>query len=274
DIFFRHSSDDGATWDAKKNLSSNAGTSFSPQVAVSGSPGSDVYVVWYDSTLGTNDIFFRHSSDDGATWDAKKNISSNADSSVSPQIAVSGSDVYVVWYDFTPGNNDIFFRHSSDDGATWDAKKNLSSNAGTSFSPQVAVSGSPGSDVYVVWQDTTPGSDDIFFRHSSDDGATWDAKKNLSSNAGASALPQVAVSGSDVYVVWHDSTPGNLDIFFRHSSDDGATWDAKKNLSSNAGTSFFPQIAVSGSPGSDVYVVWQDSTPGSSDIFFRKGSEV
>ncbi|HXV47102.1 MAG TPA: sialidase family protein [Nitrososphaera sp.] len=150
------------------------------------------------------------------TWDATKNLSSNAGGSALPQVAVSGSDVYVVWYDGTTGNSEIFFRHSSDDGATWDAKKNLSSNAGSSVFPQVAVSGS---DVYVVWYDSTPGSSDIFFRHSSDDGATWDAKKNLSSNAGDSSSPQIAVSGSDVYVVWHDFTPGNYDIFFRKGSE-------------------------------------------------------
>lgn len=54
-------------------------------------------------------------------------------------VAASGSNRFVIWVDKTPGNNDIFFKRSTDNGATWKAEKNLSANSGTSDSPQVGV---------------------------------------------------------------------------------------------------------------------------------------
>ena len=38
----------------------------------------------------------------------------NAGQKFSPQIAVSGNNVYVVWTDKTPGNFDILFKRSTD----------------------------------------------------------------------------------------------------------------------------------------------------------------
>jgi hypothetical protein len=200
------------------------------------------------------------------TWDSFQNLSNNAGGSAHLQIAVSGDNVYIAWKDHTPGNHDIFFRTSSDSGATWSARKNLSNNEGSSRDPQIAVSGD---NVYVAWWDSTPGNSEIFTKTSSDSGATWSARKNLSHLAGDSAHLQISVSGDNVYVVWTDHTPGHPDIFFRTSSDSGATWSARKNLSNNAGGSHFSQIAVS---GDNVYVAWWDSTPGNSEIFFRAGT--
>ena len=53
--------------------------------------------------------------------------------------------------------------------------------------------------------------------------------------------------------------PGNADIFFAFSTDNGLTFSTPDNLSENTGVSFEPQIS---SQGNNVYVVWQDDTPG------------
>ena len=68
-----------------------------------------------------------------------------------------------------------------------------------------------GSNRFAVWSDSTPGNDEILFRRSTDNGATWKAVSNLSDNTGASDNQRLAVSGDSVYSVWHDLTPGNHD---------------------------------------------------------------
>jgi hypothetical protein len=263
DVYVRVSTDNGATWGAKVKVSTT-GTNFSPtpQVAVI---GSNAYITWHDD--GTGDIFVRRSTDNGATWKAVVNISNNAGYSSQTQIAVSGANVYLVWRDDTPGNDDILFRRSTDNGATWKVVVNLSNNAGDSFGPQIAVSGS---NIYVVWYDNTPGALDVFSKRSTDNGATWKAVKNLSNNAGTSYSPRIAVSGSNVYVTWPDNTPGNYDVLLRRSTDNGATWKAVKNLTNNAGASSTPQITT---VGSDVYIVWVDQTTGNDDIFLRRSAD-
>jgi hypothetical protein len=132
------------------------------------------------------------------------NLSNNAGSSFEPRIAVSGNNVYVVWRDNTPGNNDIFLRASNDNGSTFNEIINLSNNSGASDSPHIAVSDNT---VYVVWQDNTPGNDEVFFSASDNNGATFSRPVNLSNNAGSSFEPRIAVSGNNVYVVWRDNTP-------------------------------------------------------------------
>ena len=158
-------------------------------------------------------------------------ISSNNGTSEMPQIAVQGSNVYVVWQDNTPGNYDIFFTYSSDNGSSFAPIRSLSNNTGNSEFPQIAVQGS---NVYVVWQDNTPGNYDIFFTHSSDNGNSFAPIRSLSNNTGNSELPQIAVQGSNVYVVWQDNTPGNYDIFLQRSLSNGTKFN-DRNLSRNNG---------------------------------------
>jgi len=113
------------------------------------------------------------------------------------------------------------------------------------------ISAASGSNRFVVWQDNTcppikcTAQNDIFFRRSTDNGATWKAVVNLSNNTGSSVDPQIAVSGSNVYVVWQDTTPGNFDILSRRSADSGSTWKSVgvSNLSKNTGNSISPQVA-------------------------------
>ena len=70
--------------------------------------------------------------------------------SFSPQLAVSGNNVYVVWQedDAITGNQDIFFKKSTDGGDTFTDEINLSKDPGGSGDPQIHVSGR---NLYIVW---------------------------------------------------------------------------------------------------------------------------
>ena len=129
-----------------------------------------------------------------------------------------------------------------------------------------------GSNVHVVWDDSPPGNQDILYRRSLDNGSTFpNVIKNLSGNVGFSSTPDIAVSGSTIHVVWPDDTPGNLEILYRRSLDNGSTFpNVIKNLSSNTGDSFKFSDAVS---GNSVYVVWNDDTPVSTQILYRTSAD-
>jgi Collagen triple helix repeat (20 copies) len=274
DIFFRVSNDNGETFGPPIDLSSNNGTSFNSEMVVS---SSNVYVVWQDTSNGPDaDIFFRVSNDNGETFGPPIDLSSNTGFSTGKQILVSGSNVYVVWQDTSNGpDSDIFFRVSHDNGQTFGPPIDLSSNTAGSGTPQILVSGS---NVYVVWQDFSNGPDaDIFFRVSNDNGDTFQPPIDLSSNTAGSGDQQTVVSGSNVYVVWEDLSNGpDADIFFRVSNDNGETFGPPIDLSSNTEESRTTQLLEDSHnnvlivSGSNVYVVWQDTSNGPDrDIFFR-----
>ena len=54
------------------------------------------------------------------------------------------------------------------------------------------------------------------------------------------------------------NTPGNVDIFFAVSNNNGTSFGTPINMSNNTGGSFNPQIAAI---GNNVYVTWGDNTP-------------
>ena len=267
EIFYRRSFDGGATFGPIINLSNNAGVSARPAIALS---GNNVHVVWDDNTSGNFDILYRRSTDGGASFtESTKNISANSGSSFSPAIAVSASTVHVVWDDSTPGNNDILYRRSTNNGAAFHPIKNLSDNVGVSKVPSIAAIGN---NVHVVWSDATSGNFEILYRRSIDGGNSFpNVIKNLSSNAGGSFVPAIAASGNNVHVVWTDETSGNPEILYRRSIDGGNSFpNVIKNLSGNTGTSTISAISLS---GNNVYVVWTDDTIGNFEIIYRTSSD-
>lgn len=262
EIYFRQSDDGGATWTADERLTNNAGASGHPAIAVD---GQNIYVVWDDDTPGNSEVYFKKSGDGGTTWTTNKRLTNNEGYSALPTIAVNGQNIYVVWGDDTPGNGEIYFRKSADGGATWAKNERFTNNAGYAENPIIAVYGQ---NIYAVWLDSTPGNSEIYFRKSGDGGATWTANKRLTTNAGESYNPKIAVNGQNIYLVWYDDTPGNFEIYFKKSADRGATWTANKRLTNNEGYSKYPAIAAD---GQNVYVVWDDDRLGNYEIYFKKG---
>jgi hypothetical protein len=80
---------------------------------------------------------------------------------------------------------------------------NLSNNSGASQAQNMAASEN---NVYVVWQDNSTGNDEIYFRHSTDNGQEFGDTVNLSKDIGQSESPQLAASENNVYVVWQDNS--------------------------------------------------------------------
>jgi hypothetical protein len=257
EIFFSRSTLSGIV-NHTISLSNTTANSDNPQIATS---GDNVYVVWNGTDHSNSEIFLRRSTDSGATFSPLLNLSSNRGPSYDQKITASGNSVYVVWRDLTVSKGDIYYRRSTDSGATFEHFRSLStSNVGLpSKSPQIAVSENI---VYVVWSQSTPilGSD-IYYRKSTDSGATFSSSpKDLSLNNGYSMDPELALSRKNAYVVWLDTANSITlrDIFFERIGDAGA-----KSLTNNA-LSYGQKIAAS---GNNVYVVWADRTSSNNDVF-------
>jgi hypothetical protein len=80
--------------------------------------------------------------------------------------------------DFAP--NRVWFTRSSDQGDTWSTPQYVSlAPAGTNEVFPVVTAGAPG-DVHVAWMDNrVNGQYNLYYRHSSDGGATWSPEDDL-----------------------------------------------------------------------------------------------
>src|SRR5918999_585271 len=170
------------------NLSSNIGNSGFPKISII---EEKFYVIWTDNTTGNGDVYFKRSMDNGGTFGGTENLSNNTGASLSPNIATSGNNVYVIWTDNTTGNGDVYFKRSMDNGGTFGGTENLSNNLGRSSEPDFTLDQE---EVYITWTDYTTGNGDVYFKASPENGNKFKGKKILAKNLGNSLQPQIAVS--------------------------------------------------------------------------------
>ncbi len=228
--------------------------------------GSYVHTTFTDNRSGNFDVYYKRSIDGGATFEADMQLTFDTLNSHNSAIAVSGSNVYIVWYDSRDGNTELYYKLSNDNGFAWTADTRLTNNSGKSWHPSVTVNGSV---VQIVWHDDTPGNNEIFYKRSNDGGNTWTTDMRLSNTAGSSNMPGIAVSGSNVHVSWYDSTNGNWEIYYKRSTNGGTSWGADTRLTNNAYSSFYPTIAVS---GSTVHIAWTDNRNGPLSILYKRST--
>ncbi len=266
-LFFRVSHDNGVSFNPLVQLTPSTGaTAIAPPEIHMVSDGNNIYLVYTQNFFGLFGCCvntpFTMSDNNGFTFSTPITPIAGGGAGQNPQIAVSGNNVYVVHQERFPGAIDVFFAASTDNGVSFGTPINLSNN-GASILPQIAASGS---DIYVIWNNSTPENKDIFFTASTNSGVSFTTPINLSNDSGNSVSPQIAASGSNVYLVWQDDTAGNTEIFFAASTDNGTSFGSALNLSSNTGFSEHPEMVVS---VNNVYAVWDNSgNAGNPDIFF------
>jgi hypothetical protein len=274
-LWFRTSTDGGRTFDRAISLSSNHDNRDSIIPKAIAAFGNNVYVVWRH--LGedgkTGSISFRASTDSGKSFGRVVEVSGNAAYSSSPKVAAFGKNLYVVWdvinkeAEVTGKNPGVFIAKSTDGGFTFENETKLS--ADTVFGEgQVAVYTN---HVFVAWAgsvyDTKQSINDVFFKFSSDNGDRFGETISMHKDFVDSENVELATAEGRMDVVWQDKVTGNGEIFHTSLKDRQVLADGARNLSNTEGLSECPSIATS---GNSTYVVWEDSTYGNHEIFFKR----
>ncbi len=256
-----------AGWTPAKRLTWNAGRSEYPAAAIDSADA--IHVVWDDYPFSITEIYYKRSTDGGTTWGAARRLTWTSGQSEMPAIAVDSADaIHVVWQDSTPGNWEIYYKRSTDGGTTWGSIQRLAWTAGESLFPAIDSSGS----VHVVWEDGTPGNYEVYFRSSADGGATWNPTKRLTWTPAGSFGPDIAIGASDqIHVVWSDDNPGNDEIFYKRSTDGGATWSAARRLTWTSNGSFKPAIAIHST--GQIHIAWYNETPDYGEIYYKRSAD-
>src|SRR4030042_1058174 len=201
-----------------------------------------------------------------AGWTGAQRLAWTAGESSMPAVAIDAGDgIHIVWQDVTSGIAEICYKRSLSGGTTWSALQHLTWNSGASEYPATAADSSD--RIHVVWQDDKSGSTEIYYKGSTNGGASWSSAKRLTWTSGISECPALAMgSGANVYVVWHDDTPGTQEIYFKGSTDGGTTWNSARRLTWASSDCWTPAI-VKGS-GNALHVFWSQD-----DIFTKKSTD-
>jgi len=276
-IAFRSSTDGGATWGTMKPLfNSNQGQYDICLVTTSSG-------AVYASYMQGNHIMFQKSTNHGATFTAPIQVSGGtwADK---PWIATSasGTDVYITWT--TRGN--LYAVNSHNAGNTWSAPLKVTnetgmyyfSNGGTvlpngtavmvgsEYPEQGNVTGATGPIPIAVFRTTNGGTSwtrsvpDTLFT-----GATYATSSVTTVASDANGTLVLVYSGSL-------AAGGNGHVFTRRSTDSGATWSARTELTTSAGGADATSVAASGKGNGQFAVTWMDNRTGGWNVWYRSST--
>jgi hypothetical protein len=304
EILLARSIDNGTTFSEAINLSNTTNTN-SRNLELS-SFENNVYAVWLDEDeQGNGIILFRGSNDGGETFGnpitIARNVTTNDDFTF-PKVAAYGNNVYIAWNVADSWRaqgqgeiiTDLLYVKSSDQGNTFSPPIKLNNNGEKVGEAQLAAYNNA---VYVVWGSSPYDhvTSNLFFTKSMDNGNTFSnatevetdnfvnpsnveivvVGNNNSEGSREQSLSQTSSSSQQVqrqpqlYIAGQvPLSDENEDIFLASSSDNGDTFSqTTTNLSNNSEFSECPSIAAS---ANNIYVIWQDRTPGNNEALFTK----
>ncbi len=257
--------------------------------------GDQIYVVWEDdreSDIGHRNVYFANWDDNVAVRQFVQIRAANDDpdgdyDAITPAIAVhyeptEGPDrqILLTWTDNRFGAHDVWFTRAVNGYNFLTEEIRLDTDdPGNAYSARPQIRGDGLGGVYVAWEDSRDGGNDVYVNRSSDFGFHWEASDTRvdggdaggNSNAFGVALAVDRDSSPPAaYVAWHDERNGGRDIFLNGSVDAGATWqDAATRIDGGgegANESFYPSVVAH---DGRVVVAWHDDRDVGFDILMR-----
>ncbi len=250
------------------------------------------YIAWAEVPVSSTEIYFRKWTPAANAWtkmdgtSGTDNVSNNSGSSNAPQIKLdSNNNPYLVWYDDTLGNNQIYFRKWTP-GTGWTkmdgsaGTDNVSSTSGGVYIYRFLLDTS--NNPYIVWVDSTTGNGDIYFSKWTPAANAWtkmdgtSGHDNISNTASKSEDPEMWLDNSNnPYIVWRDETTGNGDIYLKKWTPAANDWtkmdgtEGYDNVSGTGTTTRYPEIRV-GSDNIPKIIWYEEVTVWNYEVYFRK----
>ena len=267
-VVFTKSTDHGAHWTTPVNTYGNVSWNDKPTIAVSDS-GVDVYISFNGPTGG--DPWMAQSHDAGATWTQTKLVDSNRyffdfDSDVASDGTVYFAETSILYggggnkgtTPTGPIEEHVFI--SRDRGATWENRTVASIQPGIAcvaagctpdfYLGHAALSADANGNLVFLYDGATTagGLQTTAAKRSTDGGRTWSAAVTLSSVGEESTAPAIESRGAGDVRAWYDQTSGggNVDawnVWYRTSTDGGATWAAPVRISDASGGAAYKTAA-------------------------------
>lgn len=252
------STDNGASW-SEDTIPTALLQTDKPHFIADLNPNSPfknyLYTAYTDFNLSNEPIKFARSTNGGANFSTPLIISGTVGSkrSVGANLAVGPSDeIYTAWsaFHFTPPDSiGLGFNKSTNGGTTWRIPREIrriknipgtltkgGNRIRVNSLPSMAVDRSNGSRrgwVYMVYDERSPTTPDIFLIRSTDGGNSWSAPKKLNQDEGGNDqwFPWISVDPATghLYVVYYDSRnfPANdsAQVYISWSPDGGETFE-------------------------------------------------
>jgi hypothetical protein len=269
-IMCRVSADEGVTWSQETQLTSDSGDNTG--VSTLQMSNGVLLIAWSSSRTGNNEIFCRTSADRGSSWSLDTQITLSSSRNLKPALcqAANGS-IWVVWSSDRSGGYDLYYKTSSDCGASWSSSVRLTTDLSLDKSP--AFLQARDGRLWVFWSSDRTGDYDIFYKIYN--GTAWSNTAKLHTSPSIDLNPFILqTTDSRIYVFWCARQPTQTatdDIYYTCSSDGGVSWSEGVEFASSNYDDLWPSAIQT--YDTKIWVTWTsdkaDQPDGNWDIYMK-----
>lgn len=262
------------SWGPEEQLTNSSQSARNGAEAVG--PAGTLHMLTVDDRTGIPHVFYQRKPDGEAGWSAQTVLSFESDGSVQAgyncALCTDGNrGVYAVWEEYYNGNSSLYFRRSTDDGATWGDRVLVAApDAATvnAVCPNIAVD--QVGTLHLVWlMVPLSGSQGrLFYRKGAADGKTLSTPMNLRSGSAVVSSPGVAVGSRSLLAYFQENVGGYEQVRYLRSTDCGDHWSDAQTLSRAGLYCRQPKLVFDGQE--NFYSIWtQGAGSGADTVVFR-----
>jgi len=220
DLFYKTSRNNGYTWSNATQLTTDPKRDLNPS-AIQDTNGT-IWVVWQSSRTGDYDLFYKTYN---GSWSNATQLTTNVYNDELPSIAQMKDDrIWVVWQYATDIDFEIYYKTYN---GSWSNATALTNNPDYDWDPSIIQAHDD--SILMVWSrelyrgGTDPWQDDLFYKTSVDNGATWSEDIQLTTDEdwnenGPSVAEINFVGHCRIWLTWHSDKGENFDIYFSRTN--------------------------------------------------------
>jgi hypothetical protein len=236
-----------------------------------------IWLVWTSDRTGNFEIFCKTSSDYGFSWSNDTQLSFHSGRDLKPVVRqLSDGSVWVVWSSDRSGGYDLYRKVSLNNGGSWSEDVRLTTDSSLDKMPSL-VQMSNGT-IWLVWASDRTGNYDLYYKTSSDLGASWTGDTQFTSGPKVESNPCILQTmNGNLWVFWSKREPADVetatdDMYYMYSSDGGVTWSDSFQFTTDSYDDIWSSVIQS--RRARLWVVWTSDRAdqpdwGNYDIYMR-----
>ena len=234
-----------------------------------------LFLTWASNRYGNYEIFYKTSTNNGLSWTDPMRLTDYSEEDTNPAVVqLRNGSIWLVWRRRIVDNDEIFYRLYQ--GSSWGNEVQFTNTNALDRMPSIMQASD--NRVWIFWDSTPWGGEntEIFYRIY--DGSSWTGDFQLTTSSYLDADPSVVQTRDGaIWVVWyaHDPSLSNFqdDLFYKNSTNNGATWSSTMQLTYNSTNDRWPATAQINDK--KLWVVWSGNTADINyDIYYKTSDQL